>query len=96
MNDDSAEITPLEKAYGEALTAARNTFIDAIMADESATGKNMHVGLMCILMGELTHVLGALPPPLAQRYIDLFCENAAEQVAISRAEREADQGATVQ
>ncbi len=96
MSDDFPELTPLETAYREALTAARQTFIAAVMADKTATGRDIHVGLMCTLMGEFTHILGSFPPALAQRYIDLFCAEIAGQVALSRADREAERGSTAQ
>jgi hypothetical protein len=96
MSDDLPELTPLETAYRQALAAVRKEFIDAVMADKTASSKDMHVGLMCTLFGEVTHVLGSFPPALAQRYIDLFCAEIAGQVALSRADREAEHGSTVQ
>ncbi|WP_327195948.1 hypothetical protein [Novosphingobium capsulatum] len=96
MSDDPTEITPLEKAYSEALTAARQAFVDALAAEPNSNPRDFHVGLMCTLMGEVTHVLGSFPPRLAQSYIELFSENLAAQVALSRAERTADTGSTLQ
>jgi hypothetical protein len=58
MSDDLPELTLLETAYRQALAAVRKEFIDAVMADKTASSKDMHVGLMCTLFGEVTHVLG--------------------------------------